>query len=106
MADVPNKLLAVLIGVLVVTAGVGFLLPPVWYLGGWPTDCDMDKRIITEKGEKKRGFYTEHYVILDNNSTVWVSPASYILLKEGQRFNYPICRNRHNANTYPDTYSD
>ena len=106
MTDLPKKLLAALIGVLIISAGVGFLLPPIWRVGEWPTHCDMDDRVITYKGESKTGIYTEHYVILDNNSTVWVSPASYIVLSKGERFNYPICRSRHNASTYPDTYSD
>ena len=106
MIEISKRLLAVLAGVLVVSAGIGFVMPPIWRMSDWPTQCDMDDRIITYKGESKTGIYTEYYVILDNNSTVWVSPASYIVLSEGDRFNYPICRSRHNASTYPDTYSD
>ena len=106
MTEISKRLLAVLTGVLVVSAGIGFVMPPIWRMNAWPTQCDMDNRVITSKGESKTGIYTEHYVILEDNTTVWVSPASYIVLTKGQRFNHPICRNHHNASTYPDTYSD
>ena len=105
MEDISKKLVAVLASSLVLSAFIGFMLPPIWRLDNWPT-CEMHKGVVVEKGSKEHGPYTEHYLILDNNETVWVSPATAIVMQEGQSFNYPICRPHRSANNDRDTYSD
>lgn len=89
-----NKIImVVLILMLVLTSSMGFLLPPMWKIG--EIDCEIKDTYVKETGKVKHCFggycYTEYYFILEDNSTVWVSPATYLTLKEGDKFNWPVC---------------
>ena len=101
--SVSKRLFTILVSFLVLTAISGFALPPIWRLDSWPS-CEMHKGVVVEKGSRKIGIYTEHYVILDNNETVWISPATSIAMQEGRSFNYPICRSHRISNNDLDTY--
>jgi hypothetical protein len=91
MEDVPRWLVAMLAGMLVVAGTSGFILPPFWHLDEWPS-CSITEGNVTSKGKNTRwGFYDEYYVILDNKSTIWMSPASSMVIQVGDEFKRPVC---------------
>ena len=89
-----NKILLIgLITMLILSTSMGFLLPPLWKIED--INCEIKNSQVKKKGQIEHCMgnfcYTESYLILEDNSTVWVSPATFLMLKEGDVFNWPVC---------------
>lgn len=91
--NISKILLIVMVAVLMFSSSMGFLLPPFWKIGN--IDCEMKNSIVIDKGQVEHCVgkicYSESYLVLEDNSTVWVSPATYLIMKEGDEFNWPVC---------------
>ena len=91
--DIGKIFLIGMIVMLVLSSSMGFFLPPFWKIGD--IDCEIKNSIVIDKGQIEHCIgdlcYSESYLVLEDNSTVWVSPATYLIKQEGDEFNWPVC---------------
>ena len=69
-------------------------MPPVWKVAD--INCEIQEGIIKDKGSNRINvvgdyYYNENYIILEDNTTIWVSPAMALTYKEGDYFRWPVC---------------
>ena len=90
MERVSLKLLGGLVVLLILSAGIGFFMPPIWSFDDIPTNCTTQTGSVSNKTEIANGFYTEYHLLLNNNS-LSVSPATYLVAEEGEVISIFVC---------------
>lgn len=91
--QINQYILTAMIIMLIIISVSGFALPPFWRATEF--NCSMEDGIVTDKGSIEhcagKLCYNEYWIEVENNNTIWVSPASHIIYENGTRYLHPVC---------------